>query len=627
MNIYIIDKIEDIHNNETGIFLSIMDNFENTSLSQISLPDFIQTNKISLRKRYLDWVKGIGERTLVNRSLKSILISHSGLSLWWMNLLNEKCNFSKSPYIDQSIQAIAIEEIISSRGVDRLYFNASSGSLEIILLKLCKAKNIEYINQNKGFFLQNIKHLLITTFSTFLSPFIGLASLIFYSLKWWKLKGVGVKSWLDSNASLSFVSYFASFKKSIFKEYYFDSNYWGSLTHSLREKKIDSKWIHIWLTSKEVPTHIEAIDLITKLNLNSKNLSKHVLVNSFIGFKVIFKVLSELMNINMKFFLIYALISRKYSSDSYLIYIHKRDFFDSLFGKSAAYNLLLMHLFKEAFNKAKRTKNCFYLQENQSWEVGLIHAYRLQTYNNMKIIGVPHTTIRFWDLRFSRIWEDYPSNLQPDLIASNGNISTSELIKNNVPNKIIHEVEALRYEYLQTISNKYLKKIFTNKPINILSIGEYEREGTIYQLSMLNTAIKELSSLEYQFNITLKPHPACPINESLFPNLNIKTSYSNIEELVKSHDFAVSSGQTTAAVDLYCFGMPVITCINFQGLNLSPLDGVEGSNSVSSPQHLKQTILDIIESDKNLSQLNRNYFNLDTSLSGWNNLLKKIGII
>ena len=59
------------------------------------------------------------------------------------------------------------------------------------------------------------------------------------------------------------------------------------------------------------------------------------------------------MNINMKFFLIYALISRKYSSDSYLIYIHKRDFFDSLFGKSAAYNLLLMHLFKEAFNKAE----------------------------------------------------------------------------------------------------------------------------------------------------------------------------------------------------------------------------------------------------------------------------------
>ncbi len=236
---------------------------------------------------------------------------------------------------------------------------------------------------------------------------------------------------------------------------------------------------------------------------------------------------------------------------------------------------------------------------------------------------MPHTTIRFWDLRFSRIWADYPAKLQPDLIASNGNISTKELLKNNVPRETIHEVEALRYEYLEPLNNRYLKKEFFNKKINILSIGEYERSGTIFQLTMLNDAIKKLSSSKFSFSITLKPHPACIIDESLFPDMNIKTSLSNLSNLVKDYDLAVSSGQTTAAVDLYCYGMPIITCINFQGLNLSPLEGLDGAHSICSSSELSQSILDIIESDNKSFQFKRNYFNHDRFLSGWSKLLVK----
>ena len=227
-----------------------------------------------------------------------------------------------------------------------------------------------------------------------------------------------------------------------------------------------------------------------------------------------------------------------------------------LIGYLYLYRILLFPLFEKAFHLSSKSSSLIYLQENQSWEIGLIKAFK-ENSSNKKVFGLPHTTIRFWDLRFSRIYHSFPESISPDFILSNGSKTSFELQQNGVSREKIIDIEALRYEYLYKNIDKYKEKQ-NLKEIKILSIGEYEREGTQYQLDMLEQALKIIKSDDIKFIVSLKPHPSTPIDVSKYKSLNIKIRNESLEELMSEFNLAVSSGQTTASVDLYCFGQMYI---------------------------------------------------------------------
>ena len=83
---------------------------------------------------------------------------------------------------------------------------------------------------------------------------------------------------------------------------------------------------------------------------------------------------------------------------------------------------------------------------------------------------------------------------------------------------------------------------------------------------------------------------------------------------------AFTSSTTSASVDAYCAGKPVIIFLDHVSLNQSPLRGVEGISYVSSPEELA-AILNRIDQMKTIQISRKDFFYLDSELPRWTELL------
>jgi len=297
----------------------------------------------------------------------------------------------------------------------------------------------------------------------------------------------------------------------------------------------------------------------------------------------------------------------------------QRDLNESLHGQTALNNILYFKLFQQAFESLPNQSKCFYLQENQGWEFGLIQAWRTLTHGDL--VGVPHSTVRYWDLRYffdirSFNDEKIPS---PNKIAVNGKAAHKMYIQGGYPQKDLVDVEALRYLYLNKINNKDEHFVFNNnKSIQILVLGDYLAKNTHHQISILEKSFPYFSS---NVKIIVKPHTNCPIIPSDYPKIKMKISMDPLRTLLKKCHVAYTSNLTSAAIDAYCVGLPVISCINPNSLNMSPLRSYGEVDFISTEDELVNALKKIFSKPrKNIDPTS--FFWLDHDLSRWKKLLE-----
>ena len=270
-------------------------------------------------------------------------------------------------------------------------------------------------------------------------------------------------------------------------------------------------------------------------------------------------------------------------------------------------------------------KQGFYLQENQGWEFGFVDTWKRSAHN--ELIGVPHSTVRYWDLRYyfdSRSYEkENNCNLpRPDKVAVNGNAAKAAYLAGQYPADDLIELEALRYLYLEEMINlkKNLGKSIDRD--NILVFGDYLPKNTDYQMTILQQASQ---IMDKSFEYVVKSHPAYPISIEDYPDLKLKISNSPIPKLLDHYSVVLTGGVTSAAVDAFCAGKYVITIMDPRNLNLSPLKakGLKGVSFVSSADDLAQLLnnIDKIKINININQ-GGNYFYIERGLPRWRKLLK-----
>ncbi len=148
-------------------------------------------------------------------------------------------------------------------------------------------------------------------------------------------------------------------------------------------------------------------------------------------------------------------------------------------------------------------------------------------------------------------------------------------------------------------------------------MGDYLRKNTDKQLSMLLSA---LPYIEQSTFFIIKPHPACPINMDDLPGIYGELTMRPIAELLPMSDIVYASTVTSAAVDAYCSGLPVVTMLNGNNLNLNPLRGCENAYF---PVDVKE-FLDIINSPvKGKKNQGVGFFYLDTLMPRWRRWLDR----
>jgi len=588
---------------------------DNPSKSTISIPRYIESNPEFFRNKYLKYIYKLGKKKFNGKTVAEIMQIRKDLSFWWLTLLVEKCNYSKSKQIANAVKMFAFESIIDHRVVKKIDLISNNNELAQVFNDWCKKNGAKFTCKPLSSIKAKQEKLWRKIYS--LLPYFLKAILWFlYRLySRWPLKNVGNEQWKISDANTTFVSYFFNLDdKSIIKKKY-KSAYWADLPNEISKKKIKTRWIHLWVESGLVSTARKARKILNELNKDSLSMQSHVFLESFYSFGTIARTLWDWIILCIHVRKLNHKLAITNENEINLLPLLEKDWKMSIFGPDGIHNLLILNLFESAFANLPKQKKGIYLQENQSWELSLVYVWKF--YENMEIIGCPHSTIRFWDLRYFNDPEIYKDTKKfampmPNFVAVNSQVAKEMLVQNGYPVDRIKSVEALRYLHLL---NYPIKRDTIKKNKKLLVLTDYSYENTSLQMNFLEKAAEYIMEWE----ICIKPHPACFVKISDYPNLtkaNVMVSTKPLEKLIPHFRVAFTSSVTSAAVEAYVSGLFIISILNPNTQNFSPLKNTTDVKFVSKPEEFSSAL------KSNYSILEKNvYFKLDNKLTSWKKLL------
>jgi len=592
-----------------------------------SLLDYIEANDIKLRAKYISFIHDLGLYTIGGRTIASHLSDSKGYSVWWMSKLSEKSHINSEQIID-CLKLFALEEMLIKDKPLNLVIYAESGnerllgSIKLLCLNLGIKCSFSITKIPDKDFFYNLLRII--------RPWISIVGrwLLRYIKLHWKLRKSVASGNFSGNNSVMFFSYFfdLNYKKCSKGEFY--SNQWGPLPSYIHSHGVKINWLHHFMRFKgmrDVPT---ANSWINSFNSNCDINGEHAFFESYLSLFLVFNAFKSYIRYYIKSFMLGKVRSAFKPNNSANDFwpVLKNEWFDSLRGGSAIRNCMFIELIDGALKDAPTQRLGLYLQENQYWEKALLNAWR--RYGHGFIIGVPHASVNFWDLRYSddiRTILDDNSFCQPhpDLVALHGPASLNHYLRAGYPASSIVEVEALRYLHLndQKATRSSVRLHNVEDQVNIIILGEIKSGPTMEMLKFISSIKFPKLNLTY----TYKSHPACllKISEINFPGLLI--IQEPLHEIERDFDLAIVAGSTSAVIDFYYTDIELMVYLGNKELNLSPLRESRNVAFVRSEIAFKQVIMDLYE-NKSESVDKQEIFWTDPSLRRWSKLLKNWGI-
>lgn len=544
-----------------------------------------------------------------------------GISFWWSTLLAEKCNSSKSPCINSIIRILAFDLWVKEKFIKKIKLFTSDLILIEALEIWCSQKSIKFSYEliNDAIDLGRKKTNFFKKY--FPHDFQAILWIGYYIHRRWRLFGVGVSEWKKTNGKLTFVSYLFNLSARSLNQDKFESHYWWKLPDLLNKELCTSNWLHIYVESSLVPDAAEAARILKIFNADAKKLQTHVTLDSFFSLQVFFNTFIDWFFLRRVAKKLEPHLCKSSNLTQCLWPLLADDWQRSFNGRDGLKAILHINLFMAALELLPKQERGVFLQENQGWEFSFIGIWK--NLNNGDLIGVPHSTVRYWDLRYffdQRSYIDTGINKlpTPDFVALNGLDAQQAYLNGGYPKGLILMVEALRYMVLaKSATQLKTKNIDTNTKIRLLVVGDYLRHNSDLQMNLLARAV---CNVHGGCKVILKSHPACLINIEDYSIPEMELSNKSLDELLLECDVVYTSAVTSGAVDAYCLGLPVISLFDASSLNLSPLRGRKDVVFVNTPEDLANAINTSIHRPNQGQRLD-NFFLVDSSLERWRELL------
>jgi surface carbohydrate biosynthesis protein (TIGR04326 family) len=589
----------------------------------ISMPQRVEENAVSLKARYLAWIYELGVTKIKGKRIVDQLELRPGLSYWWMTLFAEKCNFSKSPRIDDAIRLMAFEEWALNRPIGGVVVATANQQLAECIRLWCAGLGAPFEWQRvvtppvSSSWVRRVYQALPHNLQ-------GLIWSLRYLLDRQPLRGVGLKEWQQADGRTTFFSYSDNWVPDAAKQGHYESLYWAHLPDVLQQAACKTNWLHLYVKDALSPTSKQAADTLRAFNTTGRGLQHHVTLDTFLNYRVVCRTVRDwcrLLRVGIG--LKNQLIARQGNSID-LWPLFEDDWRQSMSGTVAMGNLLTFNLFESALACLPQQQLGVYLQENQGWESGLIQAW--QAAGHGRLIGTPHSTVRFWDLRYFFDPRSYRRGGTHDLpmptqVTVNGPAMRKAFSDGGYPVDDMVEVEALRYHHLgEAKVEKGLAQPPRKGALRVLVLGDYLRRNTQRQMNLL---MKAAPSLPTATVIVVKPHPNCPIQPTEYPSLSMTVTTEPIAKLLANCDVAYSSAVTSAAVDAYCAGVPLVSDLDPHTLNLSPLRGCAGAMFASTPEELATALMSAVAIPRKQSDRD-DFFTIDAHLPRWRKLFAEL---
>ena len=425
-----------------------------------------------------------------------------------------------------------------------------------------------------------------------------------------------MERWANSKNESIFISYTLGLdcKKALNGD--FSSPFWGNLPKSLSRNSIATSWIHI-PTRSDMP--VEKLKrMIRRLDLDNMGYQTHIVLQSFMDLRLIKKSISDFLLIVKNFRSVGHAIRSEAGFFCHLL----RDDIDRSFLSTEAMSVIFYSALLEKANSSCAPKKIgVYLCENNSWEAAFNFSFR-KYHKTAQSIGFCHSTVRYWDLRYFYDPRSYDKtgnqdSAIPDFFAVNGPLAKEIMLEGNCPEAKLVEVEATRFMYLQNSKKRKRKTLKSNSHRKILLVlGDYNEYNTNFLTSILANIDPKFRR---NLRLLIKSHPACLIDINTFSDFRAELTSLSMSDALDVSDFVLAANNTSSAIEAYYSGMTVISTVDLNKLNMSPLRGLNNAVFVSDSQMLNSQLEQLsIEERNNESCL---FFNLDPKFPLWNKLL------
>ena len=509
-----------------------------------------------------------------------------------MTLLAQKCTYAASPNIYHAIRLLAFEDLFRSLNVSKIKVVTHHRELASEFRSWCTEKKREFeITLLNPCLSASVNWRVIL--NRFTEPLLGFCSAFLYHMRRLPLQQQGVPTTNAFHEGIVLFDTLTHFNRESADSGTFQSNYWTELPKLIRELGLKANWGHFFYKHHATPNTISAKNLIAVLNENTTE--KHFLVDAHNDLTCLIRTLFDFCRLIWRGISIrqFPICFPKGSRFSFR-HILRKDWQVSLFGKSAAGPLCQLNALEAFLCSIPKQRVGIYIQENQAWEIALLHAWRSNGHG--AIIGTPHTTIRFWDLRYfydPRTFENNGKNTlpTPDKIAVNGPVARAAYNTGLGPIDRLIEVEALRFINTKKYKSG-VKRLSANdsvenrKPVLLVATDLLDTNTTI-QLEWVEKAVKAAKN---NWRIVVRPHPASDFSQKRFPEWQDAVDRSDLSELFQRVDVIFCSNASSIAADGCLAGKPILTMINGKTFNFSPLKDLDNSKNISSAEELKAAL-------------------------------------
>jgi surface carbohydrate biosynthesis protein (TIGR04326 family) len=584
-SLLVSDKLQSKQKTEHDLKIFLYSNNYNSDSFDICLEDFIKENRISLINNLNNLIKNYSNIKHKDQSLHTFLELHENLNLFDINLINEKCNFDKSKYFNDLLIFMALDEILTDKGVTKLVIDIEDLHMNRIISNYrnyffkSKTSNLS----NAKFYITNFKHIFFGIFSFFLNIAIMIPFL------------PSVPNRVNISASrFHFFSYLSA-KNNLPDANNINENYWEGIQESLNGSNKSSVWFYHLQDKKFVFRNLGFFRFSKNIK-NNKN--SYYLIYEYINLNVLLIKLRKLFQ--------FITILRK--KNQYFWMMLNDDFISSIIGKEAVTNILNSLLIKEIYDNDIYSKNIFYLQENQSWEKLLV----ANTKKLNSLYGFPHTVIRDWDLRFHSYNEN--KKYLPQNIIANGEDALKKLSKYYSSNIIA--AESLRHNYLYDMINNKTKRHKDSKKIkSIILLTEYSKASTNNALRIVDNAI------DGDIKVDIKPHPNYLPNLDNFKNFSKIITDKKLYEIYKNYDLAIVTCQTSMSLECHLLQIPFLIIKNADLINLNPLSNYKNIEYCRFSNEIKEYINSSYDEELK-TNVSENFIYINPNLTNWKKILR-----
>lgn len=583
------------------------------SFEKLSLPQYVENNSDNLRQRFLTFVRELGELQISNKSTIEHLRILPEFSYWWMTLFACK-RWSTTSNIIETIRLIALEDILREMNPTKVSFATERHAVKQVVRDWCARSGVEF----QPLAVSKPKLSLRIQLSRLMPRPVG-AVLVLIREVVRRIRAPKSLAQADDSTDVVLVDYLTRFdvERALHGQYV--SGYWNDLVRVLDNAGQKTLFLHQFVANSMTPSRKATSHILDGLNSNSRS-QQHFLLDTRLSVGVLVKTWSvyvRLLKARFRIRRIRHLFSPT-GSQLDLWELFKKEWLDSLSGSTAILHSLTISELGDVILDVPPCRTVLYLMENQPWEMALVQLWK--QYRSEPLIGVPHSSIRYWDLRYFSDPDAYQAELHarppiPNTIAVNGPSALKSLLATGIPAEQIVQVEALAYLYLEEVKSVVSSPEISGATTKLLVLGDFFDHQNVALLTMLQ---RSLAFTHRRISITVKPHPLRPIEYQDFPLLQFDIDTRPLAQQLSECDTVLATNGTSASAEAYQCGVPVITTLNGETFNFSPLRDVRDAIFVDSPARLAFVLEQAPPADQ---QPIADFFCIDTSLQRWKHLL------